>query len=240
MKTIKNTLILLMLVTTYSAFGQAANIPSKETHYIEVLGTKQLEIVPDEIYIGIEIEEKHLDKTKITILEQEEKLKTSLKFLGIDLVNLSLSDANSNYVNSRWSWQSKNELISREYVLKVSDAAMVGKVFTELDNVNTENVYILRVNHSKLEALKKDARIEAIKNAKEKADYLLLAIGEQTGKPLIVSENIPQTYNAGNEYLYTIEENKRVSGRKQSGKHEELQFTKMKISINIYVKFEIK
>jgi hypothetical protein len=83
----------------------------------------------------------------------------------------------------------------------------------------------------------------AIKAAKDKADYLLTAIGEQTGKPLIITEN-PQTIyredllqriNAGNVTLHTSG----IPGN-IGDKENEIQFQKIKLQTSIYVKFSIK
>ena len=43
-----------------------------------------------------------MDKVKISIEEQEEKLKNAVKSLDIDLSNLYLSDVNADYVTVRW------------------------------------------------------------------------------------------------------------------------------------------
>lgn len=49
-----------------------------------------MDIIPDEIYIRITIKERYENKEKLTIEMQEEKLKTALKEIGIDIKNLSL------------------------------------------------------------------------------------------------------------------------------------------------------
>lgn len=104
-----------------------------EQPYIEVTGVAEKEVIPDEIYIAIIIKEKSVNKTKVTIEEQEEKLKGAIKSLGIDLANLSLSDASGDYVKVRW--QQKDLWPKKQYTLKVSDAATVDKVFQELEKL---------------------------------------------------------------------------------------------------------
>jgi hypothetical protein len=99
-------------MTTIFAFGQT-NTSKTEEPYIEVTGTAEKEVVPDEIYIGIIICEKYVNKVKVTIEEQEEKLKTAVKLLGIDLTNLYLSDANADYTKIRW--QKKDVLTKKDY-----------------------------------------------------------------------------------------------------------------------------
>ncbi len=243
MNKIKQLLTMAFLMTTIFAFGQNNASKTEEQPYIEVTGIAENEVVPDEIYIGIIIREKYVNKVKVTIEEQEEKLKTAIKLLGIDLTNLYLSDANADYVKVRW--QKKDVLTKKDYTLKVTNATTVGQVFLELEKLEITDAFISRVNHSKMDSLKKEVKIQAIKAAKDKADYLLTAIGEQTGKPLVIKENeilhnqtranvnIRGSRSESTEYF--------IDGIKVSDKeNNEIQFQKIKIQTSIYVKFSIK
>ncbi|MFT6769786.1 MAG: hypothetical protein ACJAX8_002136, partial [Flavobacteriales bacterium] len=48
----------------------------------------------------------------------------------------------------------------------------------QLDSLKIKNAFLSRVSHSEIETMTKEVEIEAIQNAKEKADYLLEAVGE--------------------------------------------------------------
>lgn len=243
MNRLKQLLTMAFLLTTILTFGQANTTKTEEQPYIEVTGTAEKEVVPDEIYIRIIIREKYINKVKVTIEEQEEKLKSAIKSLGIDLANLNLSDANADYVKVRW--QKKDMITKMDYTLKVSNATTVGQVFLELEKLEITDAFISRVNHSKMDSLKKEVKILAIKAAKDKADYLMTAIGEQAGKPLIVKENeILPTRQLGsiNGHGSRSESSEYfIDGVKVSGKEDnEIQFQKIKIQTSIYVKFSIK
>jgi uncharacterized protein YggE len=231
------------ILITVLTFGQTPTNKVDEPPYIEVTGTAEKEVIPYEIYIGIVIREKYIDKTKVTVQEQEDKLKNALKLLNIDLSNLNLQDANADYVKVRW--QKKDVLTKKDYTLKVSTATSVGNVFQELDKLEIMDAYISRVSHSKIDSLRKEVKIMAIKAAKEKSDYLLSAIGEQTGKPLIIKEsdglplaNIPGVTMRG---ARSDESSFYIDGVKVRSKElDEIQFQKIKLQSNIYVKFLIK
>lgn len=240
MKRTKSLLTTAMLVVTITTSAQTTQTLPIEKPFIEVTGVKEMEIVPDEIYIGIIIRERIEDKTKITIEEQEIKLKESIKTLGIDISNLSLSDANADYL--RIKWKTKDVILQKDYTLKVTDAATVGKVYLELEKLNIKDAFISKVTHSKIESLRKEARIAAIKDAKDKADYMLMAIGEETGKPLIIKENAffdNTTTRLTANYMYEEKNSSYGTYGGSTGK-EEVQFNKIKISISVYAKFEIK
>ena len=105
---------------------------------------------------------------------------------------------------------------------------------------------ISKTDHSKIIQLRKDTRIKAIKAAKEKAEYLLEAIGEKPGKPLIVRETSNRSY--GNvQAVYDLNPFRRdrnegymfSDGDKIENKETEIVFEKIKISASYYIKYAI-
>ena len=231
----KKYLILILIAFSISSFAQVT-MP-EEKPYIEITGEAEKESTPDEIYIAITLLENQDGKDNRSIETQEKELKKGLAQIGIDLKNLTLSDASSNYIKVKWL---KKDAVGRtEYQLKVTDATMVGKVFEKLDELKIQNAYIAKVDHSKMEEFEKEIRIAAIKDAKEKADYLLTAIGESTGKPLIVRENsnnfYPQVYRAQESMMYM-----KTSMNMDAAADTSLDFKKIKINASVYVKFAIK
>ncbi len=213
----------------------------QEPPYIEVNGNAEKEIIPDEIYISIVLREKYDGKTKISIEEQETKLKEALKSAGINTADLYLSDANADYVKVRWKM--KDVLTRKDYTLKLDNATAVGKVFQEFDKLQITDASVKRVNHSKLDSLQKEVRILAVKAAKQKAEYLLAAIGEQAGKPLIIRENEMYTpypaeaMNVRGTFM-NMEDQSQQAG--SDADKNEIQFRKILVKASVYVKYSIK
>lgn len=244
MKTMKSVFLLCLIVLVVNSTN-AQNIANEgETKpFIEVNGTAEKEVIPDEIYITIVIKERLVNREKLTVETQENNLKTSLKSIGIDLMNLAVADASADYV--KITWQTKDVISKKEYLLKVSNATALAKVFEQLGTLEINDAYVKRVSHSKLDSLKKEVRIAAIKSAKEKADYLLTAIGEQTGKALVVKEINTSSYQ--NELSRNYGVNSKMSSASyfnvefsESNPKNEIQFQKIKITATLYTKFEIK
>ena len=236
---IKHLFAITLLIISATSLAQTNEETAEEAPYIEVTGSAEKEIVPDEIYIGITIREKYENKTKVTIEEQEEKLKTAVTSVGVNLANLFVSDANADYVTVKW--RTKDVLTKKEYLLKVGDAVKVGKVFQELEKLQIMDAYISKVNHSKLDSLKKEVKIMAIKAAKNKADYLLAAIGEKTGKALVVQER-DNTFDSRllNTYQANYVDYEKSKFSSTTDTDYKIQFQKIKIQSAIYVKFLIK
>lgn len=242
MKTLKPFLFSILVFSILTVFSQTNIEKENEKPFIEVTGVAEKEVIPNEIYIAITLRERNEGKEKNTIENQEADLKKALTNIDIPLDNLFLSDANANYVKVKWS---KKDVISKtEYLLKVEDATTVGKVFEKLDELKIDDAYISKVSHSNLLELKKEVRIMAIKAAKEKSDYLLASIGQQTGKALKVNELNP-AYLQDDAYLNVrgarsdeslyFEEGIKLS----NDPNQILQFQKIKLQASIYVKFEI-
>ena len=228
----KNTFMLFAILVSSFSFAQI----QPEPPYIEVTGTADKEIIPDKIYISIHLTERYDGKKNITLEEQDIALKKGLTKLGIDLKELSLSGANADYMTIKW--KRKDALNQANYQLLVNNATAVSNVFQLLDELDIKNAYIEKVDHSKIEQLKQEVRIEAIKAAKQKADYLLTAINEKTGNALIVRENEQQYYPV---YAANMRMDKRESSLSSNNEPvPEIEFQKIKINASVYVKFSIQ
>ncbi|MGY8910865.1 MAG: SIMPL domain-containing protein, partial [Flavobacteriales bacterium] len=176
---------------------------------------------------------------KITLDVLENQLKTVLRNIGIPEKNLSISDVNA--VLAKTGWWSEEIFSVANYSLKVNGAENLKQLFKNFKKLKISDVNIAKATHSDLVNIKKKNRIKAIKAAKEKADYLLNAIGEQTGKPIIINElaNNNQTFVNAN-YLNNNANYSMMKVRGSGFKDETVEFKTIKITSSIYVKFEIK
>ena len=229
----------VLIVASLAAQRPAA---AEEVPNIEVTGSAEMEIVPDEIYVSIVLREKNKGNGKGDIASQEDNLLNKLKENGFDIKNLTLSGADGDL---QYRIFRKNKVITEKRLqMKLQNAGEVNKLFQVLDELEIEDATIARTSHSQLEKFRKDVKIQAMKSAKEKADYLLLAIGEQTGKPLIIREQNFTTYPSNIYGSNAALQEVVVAGYgirgKAKGFEDELAFTKIKIRFEIYAKFEIK
>lgn len=222
-----------------SLFSTKAQNTESLKPFIELTGTAETEVVPDEIYINITLMERMEGKDKITIDKQEADLKKNLKELGIDLANISLNSANADYSKVRKS--EKEVLVNKSYTLKVGGTELLAKVYERLDKINAYDAFISRYSHSKLTDLQKENRIKAIKAAKEKVDYLLAALSQQAGKPVEIREldnyidQGPIMSRGMNSRAVQMSSNVRAT--EDSG--GEMEFKKIKIRASFLVKYEI-
>ncbi|MBL7922492.1 MAG: SIMPL domain-containing protein [Bacteroidia bacterium] len=209
--------------------------------YIEATGSSETEIVPDEIYVTITLQERQDGKDKLTIEKQEDDLKQNLKEIGIDISNLSLNTANADF--RKIKSLKKDVVTSKSYLLKVGNAETVTKVYERLDKINAHDAYISKLNHSRILEFTKENRIKAIKAAKDKVEYLAAAVGNQLGGPIQITETINSVENNpyGNPYNYRMSNAVQSYGGMESSESvgDEISFKKIKIKASFLVKYEI-
>lgn len=229
----KKLIAALAFAICFSANAQTIENNKDNVPYITVTGTAEKEVVPDIIYISITLQEKVVNKANYTIAAQEEKLKKSLQGLGIDLKNLSLADASSDII--RYKRKDKGIEERQEYSLRLSTAAEVRRVFEALHDNDIKEASISKVDHTQMDALRKEVRIDAIKAAKDKATYLLQAVGEQPGKPLIITEEPDNQYRVEN-----YRSNVSFKDSEANNVNNETDFKKIRIKFSYFVKYAIK
>lgn len=232
-------LLPLCCLLSFGSLLNAQNSTAPEKDIIEVTGKAEKEITPDEIYVRILIQEKNESREKITIEQQEEKLRTAVTNAGIDIKNLSVSDMNADYMKVRW--KTKDVMTQKAYILKTSTPQQLRKLFTELNKMEVKDAGIDHVSHSKMDSLTKTVRIMAIKAAKDKAAYLLAAINEKPGNCLVVREEPASIYineaNISNNSYGGYTPGRLASFESTA---DDIGFQKIKIDYSIYCKFEIK
>jgi hypothetical protein len=189
MKTKFCLLTTLLFIAIISAQNGTKNFIDQP--YVEVSGQVEKEIIPNEIYVRIMLNEDD-KKGRISIEKQENQMLLKLKALNIELdKNLSVLDFNGFY---KHKFLAENEVIKKKtYQLIVSNGKILGEVYKSLDDLNISNISIIKVDHSDIETLKRVNKIEALKAAKEKANDYALAIDQTIGKALFIQET--QNYN---------------------------------------------
>lgn len=230
--------LLAVLALLIQFIGSAQDVLSQKS-YIEVTGTAETEVVPDEITLQITLLERMEGKDKVSIDKQETELKKHLKDLNIDLSNLSLNDALADYRSVRK--KTKDVLVSKSYNLKLNSTSQLSKVYERLDQMNAHDARIAKFTYSKIVELQKENRIKAIKVAKEKADYLLAAISQTCGAPIQVIES--ENFVEGENNYYPRARAMNVAVQSMSSMEyesdETIAFKKIKVRNSFLVRFEI-
>lgn len=235
----KTTLIALFLLVTTAGFSQQVN-PYPRT--ISTNGSAEIEIVPDEIYVQVvlkEYEKKPSGKVGIDKIRQE--FLTAVRSLGLPDSAISVSSYGGYHPNPWWRKKNrKDELYaSIAYQVKLRNTTQIDQLVDKLDDNATHNFYIQSVSHSRLEEIKKQLKIQAVKNAKEKAEYLAAAVGEQVGVAVTISEPnefYQPYYGMANQRMMKAE----MASADAPQAEPQADYKKIKIKYDVHTVFALK
>ncbi len=129
----KKIILIVFTAFTLTSFSQTGEKNFIDQNYIEVTGKAEMEIVPDEIYLKISVNEKNF-KGKKELQEIEKSMIEKLSEIGIDISKqLTIKDMASNFQNY---WLKGSEINSiKEYQLMVGNAKIAGQVIRELESL---------------------------------------------------------------------------------------------------------
>ncbi len=208
---------------------------------IEVTGSAEEEIVPDEIYFAITLKEYLGDnKKKVVIDKLERDLYNAARKVGIAEENLRIEDIQSyNYDWYRRKRPQREEfLASKKYTIKLKRLDEINSLFSYLDAKGIQSTNIDRYDHSRRDEYERDLKIKALQNAKEKAEYLLEGIDERIGGVLQVTE-----VNTGNQSSLRYREMsyaRMEMAQAESDQAPSIEFQEIKLRYEVRAIFEIR
>jgi len=236
----KKLIIGLLLTASLSALSQNAEKNFIDQNYIEVTGKAEMEIVPDLIYLNIILSEKD-NKNKQSLDEIDKSLRNKLTEIGIDISkDLSVKDFSSNF---KYNWINQADIIlTKEYQLIVHDTRTLQKVYLELQNLGISNVSTKKIDHSKIDQYRKEVKVNAIKAAKEKAEFLCYSINQTIGKAIFIQElDNGNIMNALSARAAGVNVHLRGSSDYQGElSTPDVEFEKLNLQYSILIRFELK
>jgi uncharacterized protein len=236
---IMKKLLLVILTIPFLTYGQTGDKNFIDQNYIEVTGNSEMEIGADLIYIKILINEKD-NKSKIPLADRENSMISKIKEIGLDInKDLLIKDISSNF---KYYLLTKSEiLLAKEYQLLVRDGKTASKVFIELENIGISNVTIDRMDNSNIQKYRKEVKIDAVKAAKEKAESLAIAIGQNIGRAIYIQELEGVAPTVSNRIVIrgaNSLSNSSIYGSRAPD--PDIDFEKIRLEYSIICRFELK
>ncbi len=149
---------------------------------------------------------------------------------------LSLADIVSEIIKEK----RKDEAIQRtkEYYLRLSSAEQVSTILSKLAESNIKEVRIISIDHSKIDSIRKEVRIAAIKAAKDKAIYLTTAIDEKIEKALEIREE-PTVFRY-TPFAQLNMANSTLNDAEPASGQSETNFKTFTVKYTIYIKYALR
>ncbi|ANF49572.1 hypothetical protein A0O34_02955 [Chryseobacterium glaciei] len=158
-------------------FGSLINAQEIKKNAIEVTGVAEMEVEPDEIIFNIGIKADN----KNQLADNEKLLFETLKNDGVKNEDIKFKSMYQNLYP-------KTTKFTKSFQFKVNAKTNVSKLFEDLNQKWVSNLNIAEIKNTKIADFRKTVKINALKAAREKADYLLESIGKKTGTPLEIVE----------------------------------------------------
>lgn len=206
--------------------------------YVEVNGTADTMLTPNEIFVDIVISESD-SKDKKSVEEQEQKLLGALKNIGVntdkDLVTKNFSSKYSVY------GLTAKVVKTKTYQVKVGSGLMLSKLFNVLEENKISNANVAKIGHTDMEQIRMMCRAKAVRNARAKAVVMTAALDQAIGAALFVNNysntvgGVPAYDNTGNS-LYKS----KVRTQDSSADIAEIEFEQIRVQEQVEVKFILK
>lgn len=158
-------------------FGSLINAQEIKKNFIEVTGVAEMEVEPDEIIFNVGIK----GDNKNQLADNENLLFETLKNNGVKNEDIKFKSMYQNMY-------SKTKIFTKNFQFKINKKTDMSSLFEGLNQKWVNNLNIAEIKNTKIADFRKTVKINALKAAKEKADYLLESIGKKIGTPLEITE----------------------------------------------------
>lgn len=187
----KTKLLLFAMMVMFATYTLQAQT---EERYIEVVGTSELEIVPDKIHYIIEIREYFEEEfdgkskpeeyhTKVPLEQIEQKLRQVLAETGVS------NDAiRTQEIGDYWRRQGQDFLVSKRFDITLRDFKQIDEIVKRMDTRGINSMYIGELENKDMQSYNQKGKIEALKAAQKKAAYLVEALGKKLGNVIRIVE----------------------------------------------------
>ena len=178
--------------------------------YIEVTGTSEVEIIPDEIHFVIGIKEyfeEEFDgkskpedyRTKVRIEDIESQMREALHSIGITDNDIRTQD-----VGDYWRERGLDFLIGKNLDITLHDFTMIDRIISVIDTKGVSSMRIGEMSNKDILKYHEQGKKDALLAARDKAGYMAEALGEKIGKVLSIIE-----HGGGTDH-YTVVQNSKL------------------------------
>jgi uncharacterized protein YggE len=220
-----------LLCSTLAGFSQTADLRNR----IEVSGSADQEITPDIIYVSISLKEYMDGRNKVTIDRLENQLEKAVAAAGVTKADFTISNVSSyNYTTEKR--KNPDFLASKQYRLQLHDLNRLDQIMAAVDAKGIQSTNVEGYDYSKLNDLRKQMRVKALLNAREKAGDMLTGIGEKLGRPISIVENDDINLPSPRPVMYMARMEKTADA---SMPESDINFKEVKLTYSVRVVFEI-
>lgn len=222
----------LFLIINLLVFGLFFSQEKAPNHFIEVVGTAEMLVEPDEVIFEIVLQ----TNDKNSLQDAEKKFFEILKKNNIKTEDVNFTSAGNNY----WYYWNNRNSFRKSFQIKINPKTQVLSFLEDLNQKWVSSVSLSDKTHSKISEYRKEVKIKAMKAAKEKANYLLESIGNKTGKPIEIIEIEDENSDEVMKYRNIVPQFANVASEAGYSNASIENISSIKLKYTIKAKFEIQ
>lgn len=165
-----------------------------EDRYIEVSGTAEVEIVPDEIHYIIEMKEYFEEEfdgkskpedfaTKVPLDVIERQVRRAIADAGVPTDAVRTEE-----IGNTWRERGMDFLVSKRLDITLGDFGTIERIRKGLDTRGINAMYIGELKNRNMAEWQEKGRTEALNAARDKAEYMASAAGCRLGRVMRIVE----------------------------------------------------
>lgn len=226
----KNLFILFIFLFTATMNAQE----QKPMSLISVSGEGKIKITPDQVAISVSVESKGAKASEVKT-ENDKKIDAVVKYIkkmGVDAKDFQTQRVS---LNDQYDYQKKkhNYVATQTIQILLKDISKYDVLMEGLMDAGINNINGVEFKSSKFENYKSEARKLAIKDAKQKADDFVSAVGQKVGRAFTINDNT-QTYQP---HPYQAMMKTSMSFDAESAPRETLAVGEIEVITNVSVSF---
>ena len=225
----------LILVTLFALTTQAQD-QRPQVPQISVTGEGKVKITPDQVVINVGFQNTGKDAKEVKNLNDEvvDKVIKFLKKSGIPATDYKTNNV-SLYKNYDYEKKKYNFQASQSLTILLKDLSKYDDVMMGLNDAGVNSINGVEFKSSKMEDYEREARKNAILNAKQKAQDYVSVLGQKVGKAVLITDNsqsyAPQPMYKGNMMAMAAD---------GGGQRETLAVGELEIITNVSVTFALE
>ena len=165
----------------------------KMSDYISIKGEYLQKVEPDRLVLTVKLDEKD-SKGKRSLAGQQRDMLRELKKLHVDLQTQLRVQGMESALHSR----RRGNMTSAYYEIELSTPEQLYTVYEALDRLGVSSVELTTIDRSDRDELETQGEIEALNNARRKAERLAATEGRRVGKCFYISDN--KSYSSAEEF----------------------------------------
>lgn len=203
----RNLLLLPLFVFLTVCAAKAQNNDVAGLPTIQVIGTAEIQVVPDTATLSFTVAEKN---QSVAVAKKQNDARIAKVTELAKRFDIAATDVKTDYINvgaatrreklrgsdSEYTDVPDGFTVSRNLVVKLRDISRFESFLTALLDAGINDVSSVAFTSSELRKYKDQARAQAIRAAKEKAQSLAKEINQTVGKAVSVKENNVESYRS--------------------------------------------